>query len=48
MEELGWSPAKIQRALSLLASEESDPYLAAMAVKDQNGGADAGASAVGA
>lgn len=48
MEELGWSPAKIQRALSLLQSEETDPYLAAMAVKDATGGSDSAASAVGA
>lgn len=48
MEELGWSPAKIQRALALLQAEESDPYLAAMAVKDATGGADAVAPAVGA
>lgn len=26
MEELGWSPAKIKRALALLAAEETDPY----------------------
>jgi hypothetical protein len=48
MEELGWSPAKIQRALALLQAEETDPYLAAMAVKDATGGPDAGAPAVGA
>jgi hypothetical protein len=27
MEELGWSPAKIERALALLAVQEQDPYL---------------------
>lgn len=48
MEELGWSPAKIARALALLEAEESDPYLAAMAVKDATGGSDAAAAAVGA
>jgi hypothetical protein len=30
MEELGWSPAKISRALSLLAAQEQDPYLLAL------------------
>lgn len=30
MEELGWSPAKIARALALLAAQEEDPYLAAL------------------
>lgn len=30
MEELGWSPAKIERALALLAAQEEDPYLAAL------------------
>jgi len=30
MEELGWSPAKIARALGLLAAQEADPYLAAL------------------
>jgi len=34
MEDLGWSPAKIQRALSLLREEESDPYVRAQAEKD--------------
>jgi hypothetical protein len=30
MEELGWSPAKISRALALLAVQEKDPYLLAL------------------
>lgn len=30
MEELGWSPAKISRALALLAVQEQDPYLAGL------------------
>lgn len=30
MEELGWSPAKITRALALLAVQEQDPYLTAL------------------
>ncbi|MFB9956999.1 phage portal protein [Cellulomonas denverensis] len=47
MEELGWSPAKITRALELLEREERDPYLAAMTEKDRAVGA-AGASAGGA
>lgn len=34
MEDLGWSPAKIQRALSLLREEESDPYVRTQAEKD--------------
>lgn len=42
MEELGWSPAKIKRALTLLDREESDPYVRAQAEK---GAADAGAAA---
>lgn len=34
MEELGWSPNKIQRALSLLREEESDPYIVRLGEKD--------------
>ena len=34
MEELGWSPAKIQRALALLEREESDPYVRQQAEKE--------------
>jgi hypothetical protein len=30
MEELGWSPAKISRALALLAVQEQDPYLVSL------------------
>jgi len=43
MEELGWSPAKIERALELLALEESDPYVRQQAEKD----AAAGVAAIG-
>jgi hypothetical protein len=41
MEDLGWSPAKIKRALTLLSKEESDPYVRAQAEKVA---ADAGAA----
>lgn len=34
MEELGWSPAKITRALELLDLEESDPYTRQQVEKD--------------
>ena len=34
MEELGWSPAKISRALGLLAAQEQDPYLAALLAEE--------------
>ncbi len=48
LEELGWSPAKIDRAMELLDQEQRDPYLDAMSQKDAAGAAGAGAPTVGA
>lgn len=46
MEELGWGPGKIARALRLREQDNTDPYLERVAAKDVNG-AGAGAPVVG-
>lgn len=45
MEDLGWSPAKIKRALAMLEAEEADPYTTMLQAKDA--AADAADTAVG-
>lgn len=47
MEELGWSPTKISRALELLREEEADPYLERIDAKDAAVVQPADAAAVG-